>query len=98
MKKILATALILALGVTGISLWGAARAQRMAFSTSQIFIHGTPVCVMQQAGQIRASVGMCELPGGDETPSPHDPRLGLPPGHPPLDSGPDFEQGRGVLI
>ena len=112
MKKVLATALILALGITGISLWGAVHAQRMAVSSSQIFIHGTPVCVMQQAGQIRAAVGICDIPDGesqdddsgntggfqDETPSPHDPRLGLPPGHPPLDSIPDFEEGRKVLI
>jgi len=111
-KKVLATALILALGITGISLWGAVHAQRMAVSSSQIFIHGTPVCVMQQAGQIRAAVGICDIPDGesqdddsgntggfqDETPSPHDPRLGLPPGHPPLDSIPDFEEGRKVLI
>ena len=112
MKKILATALIVALGITGISLWGAVHAQRMAVSSSQIFIHGTPVCVMLQAGQIRAAVGMCDIPDeesqGDDSgngeglrgpsPSPHDPRMGLPPGHPPLDSAPDFEDGRKVLI
>ena len=112
MKKILSTALILALGITGISLWGAVHAQRMAVSRSQIFIHGTPVCVMQQAGEIRAAVGECDIPddesqGDDSTndggfqgeaPSPHDPRMGLPPGHPPVDAPPDFEGGRKVLI
>ncbi len=112
MKTILATALILALGITGISLWGAVHAQRMAVSSSQIFVHGTPVCVMQQAGEIIASVGMCGTSGGESreddfgnggvfhggTPSPLEPRLGLPPGHPPVDSPPALEEGRKILI
>ena len=38
-------ALILALGVTGISLWSAVHARRVAVSASQIYIDGTPVCV-----------------------------------------------------
>jgi hypothetical protein len=111
-KTILATALILALGITGISLWGAVHAQRMAVSSSQIFIDGTPVCVMQQGREIRASVGMCGTPGGElredgfgnggvfhgGTPSPLEPRLGLPPGHPPVDPHPDLEEGRKILI
>ena len=112
MKTILATALILALGITGISLWGTVHAQRMAVSSSQIFVHGTPVCVMQQAGEIIASVGMCGTPGGEsreddfengggfhgEEPSPLLPRFGLPPGHPPVDSAPSFEKERRILI
>ncbi len=109
MKAILATALILALGITGISLWGAVHAQRMAVSSSQIFIDGTPVCVMQQGGEIIASVGMCGTPGGESggdgfgnggvfQPSPIEPLLGLPPGHPPVDNPPDLEEGRRILI
>jgi len=111
MKAILATALILALGMTGISLWGTVHAQRMSVSSSQIFIHGTPVCVMQLAGEILASVGMCGTPGGESrgdgfgnggghggTPAPFEPRLGLPPGHPPVDSPPTVEEGRRILI
>jgi len=111
-KAILATALILALGITGISLWGEVHARRMAVSSSQIFIHGTPVCVMQQAGEIIAAVGMCGTAGGEsreddfgnegvfqgETPSPFGPRLGLPLGHPPLDPTPTFDEGRRILI
>lgn len=111
-RKILATALILALGITGISLWGAVHAQRMAVSSSQIFIDGTPVCVMQQGREILASVGMCGTPGGEsredgfgnggvfheEMPYPLDPRFDLPPGHPPVDSPPAFEEGRRILI
>ncbi|MFA6146648.1 MAG: hypothetical protein WC899_00360 [bacterium] len=112
MKTFLSIALIVVLGITGISLWGAVHAQHMAVSSSQIFIHGTPVCVMQQAGEIRASVGACDFPGFDTpkddsgnggdphggTLTPLDPRQGLPPGHPPLDSTPDFEGGRRILI
>ena len=95
-KIILATALILALGITGISLWGAVHAQRMDVSSSQIFIHGTPVCVMQLAGEILASVGMCGTPGGESMED--GPRPDLPPGHPPVDSIPAFEEGRRILI
>ncbi len=111
-KAILATALILALGITGISLWGAVHARRMAVSSSQIFIHGTPVCVMQHAGEILASVGMCGSPGSEyredsfgngglfhgEVPSLPEPRPGLPPGHRPVDAAPTFEEGRRSLI
>ncbi len=112
MKTILATALILALGITGISLWGAVHARRMAVSSSQIFVHGTPVCVIQQGGEIIASVGICGASVGEsreddfgkgggfhgEGPSPLEPRFGLPPGHPPVDATPSFGKGRGILI
>ena len=112
MKTILAAALILALGVTGISLWGAVHAQRMDVSSSQIFIHGTPVCVMQHAGEIVASVGRCGSSGGESredgfgnggdfhggTPSPLGPRPDLPPGHPPVGSPPDLKEERRILI
>jgi hypothetical protein len=111
-KTILGTALILALGITGISLWGAVHAKRMAVSSSQIFVHGTPVCVTQQAGEIIASVGMCGASGGESredgfgngdgfhggTHYPLEPDFGLPPGHPPVDSTPSFERRRGILI
>jgi len=55
-KAVLATALIAALVVTGLSLWGAVHARRMAVSSSQIFIHGTPVCVLERAGEIRVAI------------------------------------------
>ncbi len=106
-KTVLATALILALGITGISLWGAVNAQRMAVSTSQIYIDGTPVCVMRQGGEIIASVGMCGTAGGESgedgfgnggTHSPLEPHPGLPPGHPPVDSQPALEEERRILI
>ena len=112
MKTVLATAMILALGITGILLWGAAHARRMAVSSSQIFVHGMPVCVMQQAGKIVASVGICGTPGSESPeeeygsgdafhggpPSAPERSYGLPPGHPPVDSLPDFEEGRRTLI
>jgi hypothetical protein len=111
-KTILAAAMILALGVTGILLWEAAHARRMAVSTSQIFVHDTPVCVMQHAGEIIASVGMCGTSGSEsreddfgnggafhgEAPSTLEPRFRLPPGHPPVDSPPVLEEGRRILI
>jgi len=112
MKTIFAAAMILAVGIAGISLWHAAHTQRIGFSSSQIFIHGTPVCVVQQAGEILASVGMCGTSGDEsrrddfgsaegghgEEPSPLEPRFGLPPGHPPVDSAPSYEKGRRILI
>ena len=112
MKTFFATAMIIALGISGIFLWGTVHAQRMPVLSSQIFIHGTPVCVMQHAGEILASVGMCGTAGGEareddsgsggvfhgEAPSPLGPRFGLPPGHPPVDSDPSLEKGRKVLI
>ena len=97
MKTILAAAMILALGVTGILLWEAAHARRMAVSSSQIFIHGTPVCVMQQGGVIVAAVGTCDPPGGQATEDGFG-NGGLPLGHPPVDSPPAFEEERRTLI
>ena len=107
MKTFLSIALIVVLGITGISLWGAVHAQHMAVSSSQIFIHGTPVCVLEGAGEIRATVGMCGFhgtgPGEDgsgygEAPTPNEPSLVLPPGHPPVGPDPAFEEGRRILI
>ena len=112
MKTILAAAMIVAVGITGISFWRAAHTRHIDFSSSQIFIHGTPVCVVQQAGEILASVGMCGTSGGasredgygngrafhGETPSLHEPLLSLPPGHPPVDSIPTFGEGPRILI
>ena len=113
MKAILATVLILALGITGVSLWGVIHAQRMEVTSRQIYIDGTPVCVMQQGGEIAASVGICGTAVGESLEDgsgnegsfhggmrpPFDPHLGLPPGHPPIDSTPTLmEEGRGILI
>ncbi|GAB4233719.1 MAG: hypothetical protein OHK0028_09610 [Deltaproteobacteria bacterium] len=106
MKTILAVALILATGLAAFAMWGAAHARRMAWSGSQIFIHGTPVCVMQRNGGIEAAVGECgSLPGArEEEPDPSGgmphrfgvPGSGLPPGHPPIGSDPGMMGGEGV--
>jgi hypothetical protein len=65
---------------------------RTAGSSSQIFIHGTPVCVFTQGGNVVARVGQC--PGtpeaenegpGEEAPFHGRPGMDLPPGHPPVD-------------
>ncbi len=112
MKTILAAALILAMAISGFSLWNAVHAQRVAVSSSQIFIDGTPVCVMQEGRDIIASVGMCGAPGGESpedgigsgggfhrrAPYPGDLHPVLPPGHPPIDSPPGMEEGRRILI
>jgi hypothetical protein len=96
-KLILAAAMVLTLGVTGILLWEAAHARSMAVSSSQIFVHGMPVCVVQQAGEIIASVGMCGG-SGSESGEYDVGNRGLPPGHPPVDALPVIEEGRRILI
>jgi hypothetical protein len=112
MKTILATAMIVAFGITGISLWHATQTRRIDFSLSQIYIHGTPVCVIGHDGEILASVGMCDAPGGQSLgrgfgsgrefhgESPYSPEApsGLPPGHPPVDSIPALEEPRKIPI
>ena len=112
MKTILAAALILALGITGLFLLSAVHGQRISVSSSQIYVDGTPVCVSRHGGDIIASVGMCGTPGGEPAddgfgnggvfkggaPYHRNPHLGLPPGHPPIDSHPDMGEGRRILI
>ena len=111
-KTILSAAMIVALGITGIFLWRAVHTQRIAFSSSQIYIHGTPVCVMRHDGEINASVGMCDDYGdqsygrgsGQGRGSPgkppffHDAPSDLPPGHPPVDSLPTLGRARKIPI
>ena len=74
-------------------------------SSSQIYIHGTPVCVFQEGKDIMAKVGEC----GMEKSPPEENSLGeipfhghgggeLPPGHPPIDQGMFPEDQRRVLI
>lgn len=112
MKTILAAALILALGITGLLLLGAVHGQRMSVSSSQIYVDGTPVCVLRHGRDIIASVGMCDTPGGESaddgfgkggvfnrgTPYHQKRHLGLPPGHPPIGLPPDTGEERRILI
>ena len=74
-------------------------------SSSQIYIHGTPVCVTQQGKDIVAQVGECGLralpPESDSLerlPFHGHPGRSLPPGHPPIDQEMFPEQNRRVLI
>jgi len=110
LRSILAIALVLTAGIASLWLWGAGHAHSMAGSSSQIFIHGTPVCITQHGGDIVAAVGVCgNVPGTPQRghdgfhgghPLPGNPHRGLPPGHPPVgeEPFPGPETGRRTLI
>jgi hypothetical protein len=103
MKTILAIALVLTVGLAALWTWGSVHARRMSGPSSQIFIHGTPVCVTQREGEIEAVIGECgSSPGASEgegggfhrTPRPFGNMIpGLPPGHPPVGGDPDLVNG-----
>lgn len=103
MKTFLAGALILTTALAAVSLWGMVHARRVVVSSSQIFIHGTPVCVTQRGGGIETAIGECgpspEASDGEEgglhrTPNPfRNGNPGLPPGHPPIGVDPDVADG-----
>lgn len=72
---------------------------------SQIYIHGTPVCVTQRSHEIVAQVGKCDgaraYPDREftgEVPFHGHPGRELPPGHPPIDGNMFPEENRRVLI
>lgn len=74
-------------------------------ASSQIYIHGTPVCVTRQHYGIVAQVGECDEgrghPDGEftgEVPFRGHPGIDLPPGHPPIDGNLFPEENRRVLI
>jgi len=109
-RAFLAVALVLTMGFAAMSAWDVGHARHKAVSSSQIFIHGTPVCVTQHGGEIVAAIGECSTAGerkgeefdgsyGGKLPPGHPP-IGLPPGHPPIDSNPGapFEGSRRTLI
>jgi hypothetical protein len=113
MRSFLIIALVLVAGAASLLFWGAGYADRVAAYSSQIFIHGTPVCVTQRGDRIEAAVGTCDANPRDPRggsggyhgtrPGPVNPHMGLPPGHPPIDDmdpSPGFEErGRtGTLI
>ncbi len=77
----------------------------IASSSSQIYIHGTPVCVTQMGKDIVAQVGECGVAvfppdSGVREGSPFHggPGITLPPGHPPIDREMFPEANRRVLI
>jgi hypothetical protein len=105
MRSFLVIALVLVAGAASLLLWGAGHADRVAAFSSQIFIHGTPVCVTQRGDRIEAAVGTCDANPRDPRggsggyhgtrPGPVNPHMGLPPGHPPIDDmdpSPGFEE------
>lgn len=76
-----------------------------ASSSSQIYIHGTPVCVTQQGKDIVAQVGECGVPrlspyadSLERLPFHGRPGMQLPPGHPPIDREMFPGENRRVLI
>lgn len=110
MRSFLAVVLILTAGIASLWWWGTGHSRVLVASSSQIFIHGTPVCVTQRGGEIYAAVGVCgnfsmDPEGGSgrfhgTTPHPGNPHGGLPPGHPPIGDEPFQapEDGRRTLI
>ena len=77
----------------------------LASSSSQIYIHGTPVCVTQMGKDIVAQVGECGIaalpPDADSResfPFREGPGMTLPPGHPPIGQEMFPEENRRVLI
>lgn len=107
MKTVLVAAILAAVGVAAVSLWGIGHDRMYTNSSSQIYIHDTPVCVIQRDGAIHARVGACgttseDAPGGGvgRFRVPGHPRLELPPGHPPIgpDDGPVAAPDRRILI
>jgi hypothetical protein len=76
-----------------------------ASTSSQIYIHDTPVCVSMEGEEVVARVGKCpresgvfEAPGPGRTPFHGAPGRGLPPGHPPIDRDMAPDANRRVLI
>jgi len=72
---------------------------------SQIYIHGTPVCVTRQPHGIVAQVGECDAAGipprggfSGEVPFHGRPGMNLPPGHPPIDGNLFPEENRRIPI
>lgn len=105
MKKLLAIVLAAAFLAVALVQWHSYRAAASPLSTSQIFIHGTPVCVFSRDGNILARVGECpdgrqlqkEIPP-ERMPFHGHPGLELPPGHPPVDREMTPEGRRAIPI
>jgi hypothetical protein len=99
-KTFLAIALVMTAGLAALWMWGSVHARLMSGPSSQIFIHGTPVCVTQRGGDIEAAIGECGSSSGaseggwdgfHRTPRPFgNMNPGLPPGHPPIGGVPDL--------
>ncbi len=107
MKTILAATLAgMLLLFAVLHIGGSGPHMSLVSSSSQIYIHGTPVCVTQEGNDIVARVGECglhRLPPESEflerLPFHHgQPGMNLPPGHPPIDQEMFPDEQRRVLI
>ncbi len=95
MKKLFAIVVTAVFLVVALVQWHAYRAASVnPPSVNQIFIHGTPVCIFSQDGNIMARIGQCpDAPQMDNEGSPErapyhgQPGMDLPRGHPPVDRG-----------
>lgn len=93
MKKLFAIVLTAIFLAVALIQWHSYRgAEVRPVSASQIFIHGTPVCVFTKDGNILARVGQCPDASPNEKGGPPErapfhrhPGMDLPPGHPPVD-------------
>ena len=106
MKRVLAITLAGTLVLFAVfHLWVSDPLATIVSSSSQIYIHGTPVCVFQQGKDILAKVGECGMensPQGEDSLERlpfHGYRGGeLPPGHPPIDQNMFPEPPKRLLI
>lgn len=106
MKKILSAALAGAILVFALyHIRATEPIASFASSSSQIYIHGTPVCVTQEGKDIVAQVGECGVPrlppyadSLERLPFHGRPGTQLPPGHPPIDQEIFPGKNRRVLI
>ena len=107
MRKIFAVSLTAVVLVVALVQWHEYRATMVKpVSSSQFFIHGTPVCVFRDGEDIVARVGECGAPMAppesdsmESLPFRHGhPGMKLPPGHPPIDQGIPPEGERRLLI
>ena len=103
MKTIVAIALVGLFMIVAVAQWRWFHPSAVAASASesQIYIHGTPVCVFRQGESIVAMVGECGTSAeprgdghGDRVPDSRGPGMALPPGHPPI--GPDMRPDGGA--
>ena len=98
MKKLVIGLAVGSLLVIGFIVWHETVPgfRSMSVSTSQIYIHGTPVCVINRGDATVARIGECEAFGSppDGGSAGNAPFYGdpggtgqLPPGHPPIPDG-----------
>lgn len=105
MEKIFRVGLAAAVLMAVLAGWHSYRDADDPSPFRQIMIHGTPVCVFQDGEDILARIGQC--PGGPDgerdirsrsAPFHGQPRMELPPGHPPVDDKHFSDERRTIPI